>query len=458
MFSESTPQKIAVIGGGISGNLVARLLHSRHDVTLFEAGDYLGGHANTVDFELDGKTYSVDTGFMVFNDRTYPNFCRLLEILGIAPQESDMSFSVRCDSSGIEYQGSGLEGVFAQRSNLLRPSFLKMIADILRFNKLATRAVLEDRLDQGQTVGQFLEHCHVGRMFREKYLVPMAAAIWSAKPAEILEFPAKFLIGFCHNHGLLVLRDRPQWKTVTGRSRAYVQKLIEPLADRVRLSCPVESVRRLADQVEVRTESGEIGTFDSVVFASHANQTLMMLQDVTAAECEILTAFPYQGNEAVLHTDTSVMPRSKRAWASWNYHIPTGPHDTASVTYDLTRLQRVGSPRPVLLTLNSTHEIDPSQILRTFQYDHPAYNLRSAAMRDRIETIQGVRRAYFCGAYCGYGFHEDGVNSALAVARHFGLGLHDLASSQATGGTGGLPASENREPFLQPAGRTHSYS
>ncbi|PQO33591.1 NAD(P)/FAD-dependent oxidoreductase [Blastopirellula marina] len=411
--------RIAVIGGGISGNLVARLLHGDHDVTLFEAADYPGGHSNTVTCEVDGRSFDVDTGFMVFNERTYPNFCRLLEMLGVASQNSDMSFSVRCEGTGLEYQGSSLRGLFPAWKNVVSPSYWLMLRDILRFNDAGTHAVQQQAISYGETVGQFLNRCHVGQMFRDKYLLPMAAAIWSASPQQILDFPAQFFLGFCHNHGLMAIRNRPQWKTIVGGSKRYVQKLLEPLANRVRLNCPIKQVRREQNEVRVMTKSGEVQSFDRVVFATHADQTLRMLEYATPLEREILGRFPYQPNEAVLHTDTSLLPRHRHAWASWNYFLPAADQPTANVTYDLSRLQNVPSTQPILLSLNATERIDPAQVLATLQYDHPAYNQHSFAAQKCLPEIQGTHLAYFCGAWCGYGFHEDGVNSALAVAQHF---------------------------------------
>ncbi len=416
-------QRIAVIGGGISGNLVARLLHSDHDITLFEAGSYPGGHSNTVTCQLDGQSYDVDTGFMVFNDRTYPNFCRLLDMLEVDAQDSDMSFSVRCEKTKLEYQGSSLRGLFPSWKNIASPSYWNMLGDILKFNRLGTEAVRRQSIEQGQTVGQFLDHCRVGTMFREKYLMPMAAAIWSADPQQILDFPAQFFLGFCDNHGLMAITNRPQWKTIIGGSKQYVRKLIEPLGDRVRLNAPVGRVFRRDQEVTVITKDGQIETFDQVIFATHANQTLSMLDDASPEEQEILGHFPYQPNDAVLHTDTSLLPKHKHAWASWNYFLPEGHQTTASVTYDLSRLQNVASPTPILLSLNITDRIDPSKILQQISYDHPAFNRHSYTAQKRLPEIQGQRQTYFCGAWCGYGFHEDGVKSALAVAAYFGKNL-----------------------------------
>ncbi len=421
--------KIAVVGTGISGNLIARLLSTEFDVHVFEANSYVGGHTNTVAFDAFGASWKADTGFMVFNDRTYPNFERLLRKLGVEAQPSDMSFSVSCARTGLEYQGSSINGLFAQRSNLLHPRFYRLLWDIMRFNQASGRAIESGQLDDGTRVGDYLERLGLGDAFREHYLLPMVAAIWSARPESILDFPAKFLIGFLRNHGLLQLRDRPQWKTVSGGACCYVEQLVAPIRDRVRLSCPVESVTRHPDGVQIRTARGDAERFDQVVFASHADQTLAMLTDATSTEREVLASFPYQSNEAVLHTDTSLLPRRRRAWASWNYHLSSHVDEPATVTYDLSRLQRLGTPTPILLTLNRAAAISPESIIRRLTYHHPAYSRASIAAQRRFDEINGRRRTYFCGAYWGYGFHEDGVNSALAVAGYFGKNLESWTAA-----------------------------
>lgn len=415
--------QIAIIGTGISGSLVARLLSTQHEVTVFEASSYPGGHAHTVDVSAFENRYQVDTAFMVFNRQTYPNFCRLLELLQVRSQPSEMSFSVRCTRSGLEYQSSSLDGLFASRSNLLRPSFLTMLRDIAKFNKLGRAATASGELKDGRTVGEFLKQCRVGQTFIQNYLTPMAAAIWSTKPATVLDFPAEFMIGFFVNHGLMQLRGRPQWRTILGGSRTYVEALLEPISDSIHLACPIAAVMRTPEKVMIRPVDGLPERFDQVIFATHADQTLELLADPTQSERQVLSAFPYQPNEAVLHTDTSLLPRHRRAWASWNYHIPSGQAKSASVTYDLSRLQRHDTPTPILLTLNETSAIDPAKILRTFTYYHPAYSSESISAQQRFGEISSHNRTHYCGAYWGYGFHEDGVNSALAVARDFGIGL-----------------------------------
>jgi predicted NAD/FAD-binding protein len=414
---------IAVIGGGISGNLAARLLHTQHDVVLFEADDRLGGHAHTSDVAVGAHRLAVDTGFMVFNERNYPNFCRILKMLGIASQPTDMSFSVHCATTGLEFEGSSLNGIFAQRSNLVRPAFYGLLADILRFNREASRLLKESSENDERTVGAYLDAGKYGRWFVDYYLLPMSAAIWSCPPAQVLEFPLHFLIAFMHNHGLLQLRDRPLWRTIVGGSQRYVAALTEGLGARVRRGCAVSRVSRHADHVVVEPCSGPAEIFDHVVIATHADDTLRLLADANSRERDILSAFPYQSNDAILHTDTRLLPQRTRAWASWNYRVYADAQRSATVTYDLTRLQRHAAPSRLLLTLNDSSAIRPDKILRRFAYRHPGYGHGCLRAQRRWLEISGSHRTHFCGAYWGYGFHEDGVNSALRVAKHFGIGI-----------------------------------
>jgi len=413
--------KIAVIGTGISGMLAARLLSTDHEVHVFEANDYLGGHTNTIEVEAFGRSYRLDTGFMVFNHRTYPNFIRMLRMLGIPEQDSDMSFSVRCLRTGLEYQGSSLGGLFAQRWNLVRPAFYRMLLDVIRFNRKA-RELVEQEKDT-VSLGDFLDRHRFSKYFTDHYLVPMGASIWSARPRDFREFPAQFIVRFLDNHGLLAVRGRPQWKTIPGGAINYAQALMQPLAGRIRLRCPVMSVRRDKQHVLVTTATDPPEQFDAVVLAAHADQTLKMLADASEAEREILGAFPYQENEAIVHTDPSLLPQRRRAWASWNCCIPREADRPVVLTYDINRLQRHESPEPILLTLNCAEAIAPARILRRITYHHPVFTAAALSAQKRCAEISGKRNTYFCGAYWGHGFHEDGVKSALAVGACFGKDL-----------------------------------
>jgi predicted NAD/FAD-binding protein len=410
--------EIAIVGSGIAGMSAARLLHARHQVTLFEAGDTLGGHTHTVHVDVCGTSRALDTGFLVYNERTYPNFSRLLAQLGVETQPSDMSFSVRCERSGLEYCGSSLNALFAQRRNLLRPSFHRMLRDILRFNREAL--LLLDEPDKALTLGEYVRRQRYGREFSEQYLLPMGAAIWSAPPEQMGEFPAVNFVRFFHNHGLLSIHDRPVWRVVSGGSDRYIEPLIRPLAEQVRLNSPIASIRRQGDHVWVRPVGGEAERFDEVVIAAHADQALRMLSDATAAEREILGSFPYQRNEAVLHTDESLLPRARRAWASWNYHLAEGGSHVA-VTYWLNRLQGIAGAPQFCVTLNRPSAIRSDRVLRRVTFHHPLYTARSLAAQGRHAEISGVRKIHYCGAYWGFGFHEDGLNSAIAVAQQLGV-------------------------------------
>ncbi len=409
--------RIAIVGTGIAGNVAAYKLRDEHDITVFEAASYVGGHTNTVDVDDDdGRTLAVDTGFIVFNDRTYPNFIRILDEIGQASQTSRMSFSVRTDDGRLEYNGASLNALFSQRSNILRPPFYRMIRDILRFNKEAVAALAVE--DEGQTVGAYLLKHGYGREFLDCYLVPMAAAIWSAAPQAIEKMPFEFLVRFFDNHGLLQLRDRPVWKVIEGGSRAYVEKLVAGHRDRIRLDTPVRRIVRRAGGVDILTDEGGRETFDAVFIASHSDQALAMLERPTRAEAETLACMRYQPNEAVLHTDESLMPRRRRAWAAWNYHLPRDPKKHVSVTYNMNILQNLESRRQYLVTLNDDHHIDSGKIIRRIRYHHPIYTRETVAAQQRHAELN-CDRTFFCGAYWRSGFHEDGVVSALAAIGHF---------------------------------------
>lgn len=411
--------KVAIIGAGISGLTAAYRLSPKHDIRLFDANDYLGGHTNTVEVDLGGERQVIDTGFIVFNDWTYPNFIELLNELGVRSQPTSMSFSVRCDAADVEYNGSSLNGLFAQRRNFLRPSFYRMLRDVVRFNRDAPELVLSRPATDETTVGEFLGRHRYSREFSEHYLLPMGAAIWSCPVGTFENFPIQFIVEFYRNHGLLSIRNRPTWRVIDGGSRNYVAKMAERFRDRVRLSTPVEHVRRSANDVVVVPRNSPPETFDHVVFACHSDQALRMLADPTATERDVLSEFPYGRNSAVLHTDQTVLPKRRRAWASWNYHLndPSSSHaeQAATVTYQMNLLQHLRSKHVFNVTLNSDEQIAPEKVLRRFEYHHPIFTVRRAAAQARHRELINVNRTSFCGAYWGNGFHEDGVVSALRV-------------------------------------------
>lgn len=401
--------KIAIVGTGVSGLVSAHLLHSQHDVTLFEAADWVGGHTHTVDVTLNGRTSAVDTGFIVCNRKTYPLFMRLLEELGLTPQHSDMSFSACSEAEDVEYNGTSLSSLFAQRRNIVRPAFLRMVRDILRFYREAGELLKLDNDDM--TLGRYLSERRYSREFIDWHIVPMAAAVWSAKPQGILDFPARYLVQFFANHGFLQVEDRPQWLVVPGGSREYVRRLIRPFEDRILLQTPVLAARRAHSGVELQTRRGT-ERFDRVIFATHADTTLRILNDATREEREVLGAFEYQDNDTVLHTDAALMPQRKRAWAAWNYHIGAGSDPRVTVTYWMNQLQSLKTPEQFFVTLNRTEAIRPETVLGRWNYHHPIYTPRAVRAQREHARINGRAHAHFCGAYWGFGFHEDGVRSA----------------------------------------------
>jgi predicted NAD/FAD-binding protein len=416
--------KIAVIGAGIAGNVVAAELHRDHEVTVFEAGDHVGGHAHTQRVQHEGREHVVDTGFIVYNERTYPAFTRLLSDLGVATQPSSMSFSVRCESTGMEYNGTTINSLFAQRSNIFRPAFHRMWRDILRFNRHAPQAVEHGSSDL--TLGDYVREHHYSPQFVNHYLLPMAAAIWSATPVDVETMPARFLIGFFRNHGMLNVNDRPQWRTVTGGSNRYVEKLVAPFRSRIHLRTPVESVRRLASHVQIKVRGVEMRRFDRVFFACHSDQALLLLGgDASPAERAVLGAMRYQSNEVVLHGDASLLPRRRLAWAAWNYHLPRDPVDRVCVTYNMNILQGLQSKSPLCVTLNRGAAIAPGKVLRRLSYDHPVFTTQAVAAQARHRELNGARHSYYCGAYWRNGFHEDGVVSAQQALRHWREDLRD---------------------------------
>ena len=406
--------RIAIIGSGIAGLTAARRLYRDHDITVFEAADYIGGHTNTLDVELEGRRWAVDTGFIVFNDWTYPNFIALMNEIGVESQPSDMGFSVHCGRTGLEYCGSSLGQLFAQRSNLVSPGFWRMIRDILRFNRESPRLLAggEDAL----RLGDYLARERYSARFIQHYIVPMGAAIWSTDPQTMLSFPARYFVEFFSNHGLLSVNERPQWRVIKGGSRSYIGPLTAPFAGRIRTSSPVHRVERDEFGVDLLLDGGHRAHFDAVVFACHSDQALALLAAPTREEREVLGAIPYQPNLAVLHTDERLLPTRRHAWAAWNYHIPASPQEAVSVTYNMNILQGLDANAQFLVTLNPTIDIHPDKIIRKIMYQHPVYTPEGVAAQRRRAELMGRQRSFYCGAWWSYGFHEDGVRSGLVAA------------------------------------------
>jgi predicted NAD/FAD-binding protein len=413
--------KIAVIGAGISGLTAAYVLQREHEVSVFEKESHIGGHTLTLDVERDGREYPVDTGFVVYNTVTYPNFVRLIEGLGVESQPTEMSFSVRCDASGLEYCGTSLNTLFAQRRNLLNSSFLGLLMDILRFNRTAGRAAGNG--GGSGTLGDFLSRQSPSDRLRSHYLVPMVAAIWSLDPARVEDFPTSFFLRFMSRHRLFQVHKQLQWRVIRGGSRTYVDRLVGSLADGVHTGTAVRSVQRKEDGVVVRLGDGTLLHFDHVVMALHSDQALRLLADPSDAEREVLGAIEYQRNDVVVHTDVSMLPRNRRAWANWNYRVARNGMDRPVTTYNMSGLQGLDSPLPFCVTLNDCDSVDPATIIDRQQVSHPVYTTAAIEAQKNKDRISGVRRTHYCGAYWGFGFHEDGVASALDVCRGFGLGL-----------------------------------
>jgi uncharacterized protein len=408
--------RIAIVGAGVSGLVCAHMLQRDHELVVFEAGERAGGHANTVRVETDTGVYAVDTGFVVFNDRNYPKFERLLGELGVATQPSQMSFGVS-DGRDFEYNGASLRGLFACHRHALSPSFYRMIADLFRFNRDAGLLLAGGN---ELSLREWLAERRYAHIFVERLIVPQASAVWSADPAQMWSFPARFLVEFFDNHGVLGFRDRPRWRTIAGGSRNYVEALTRSWRDRLRLSTPVTEVRRHPTHVTASSRGHEPERFDAVVIATHSDQALALLGDPSERERELLGAIPYQSNEAVLHTDRSLLPRRRRAWASWNYHLDAGAPGRCAVTYHMNRLQSLRADREFCVTLNRTAAIDPERIIQTIQYAHPVYTPAGVAAQAGHDEISGRNRTHYCGAYWGWGFHEDGVASAHRVVRELG--------------------------------------
>lgn len=426
-FSVPAPMRdtldIAVIGAGISGMSCAWLLGQRHRVTLYEREGRLGGHSNTIDVLCGDRLVPVDTGFIVYNERNYPNLTQLFRHLDVGTEATDMSFGVSLDRGRLEYNAGDWLGMAAQPTNLLRPRYWRMLSDVMRFFRRAPD--LLDEPGAGVSLGAWLAREGYGRGFVEDHLLPMGAAIWSVPPREMLEFPAKSFVQFFHNHGLLELRDRPRWRTVSGGSREYVRRLMGDAPATTRLAAAVTDVRSSGANVLVTDRTGATRRFDHVIIAAHADEALGMLADATPVERRVLGAFRYQRNRAVLHRDPALMPRRRRAWAAWNYIAERRAGDgydlSLSVTYWMNQLQNLDPRHPLFVTLNPIREPDDALTIATFDYDHPAYDAGALAAQLELPMIQGARQVWFCGSYCGYGFHEDGLAAGLSVAERFGV-------------------------------------
>lgn len=410
--------RVAIIGSGIAGLATAHLLYRDHEITLFESDSRVGGHVHTVEIESKHGMINIDTGFIVYNEQNYPNFVKLIQELDIQTQPSSMSFSVRLANPDLEYNGSTLRQLFVDKRNLFRPWFYKMLRDILRFNRMAPDAI--DGRPTNWSLRELLNEHGFGQPFIEYYLVPMGAAIWSTPVTQVLDIPARFFIQFFENHGMLTVDDRPEWRVIKGGSCQYVKEIIKPFADRIRLNHTVRQVERFPDHVTVDGER-----FDEVVFACHSDQALEILKDPSPAERSVLGAIPYQANEVVLHTDTSLLPRRRQTWAAWNYHSsgPLENNGPVALTYNMNILQALNVADTFCVTLNDSSSINDEDVLERFEYHHPLFTLEGIAAQKRHTEISGIAHTHYCGAYWGYGFHEDGLNSALAVARAFGVAV-----------------------------------
>ena len=414
--------KIAIIGSGISGLTTAYLLHKDHDITVFEANDYIGGHTHTHEISQNNKMWRVDSGFIVYNEKTYPNFIKLLKELKVKVQKTTMGFSVKAPSQNLEYSGGSLNTVFAQRLNLFKPAFLIMLKDILRFNRLAAKEL--SKVDETTTILSFLEKHKFSKPFVENYIIPMGAAIWSTAANKTTEMPAAFYIRFFKNHGLLQIFNRPQWFVIKGGSKSYVQKIIEGFQEKILLSKPVIKVERNPSEVKIYCEKeADPLFFDKVVFATHSDQALALLKDPSNDEKSVLEALPYQKNTAIVHTDVTLMPKIKKTWSSWNYLLSGDQNRPVTLTYNMNILQSLDAKPDFLVTLNSLNEINPSKIIKKIDYSHPLFTVNGVHAQKKKNQISGQNNTYYCGAYWGNGFHEDGVNSALDVCKAFGVSL-----------------------------------
>jgi predicted NAD/FAD-binding protein len=412
--------KIAIIGSGISGLTCAYLLSRKNDITVFEKNNYIGGHTHTHELEFNGHTHFVDSGFIVYNERTYPNFIKILDQLNVDRQITRMGFSVKSIRNNLEYAGHSLNGLFAQRSNLIKPSYLNMLRSMLRFNKESRKDL--SSLNPNLTLGDYLKKNHYPDSFIQNFIIPIGAAVWSTIPNLMMEMPAIFFIRFFENHGMLQIIDRPKWWVIKNGSKSYVEKIVNKFRDKIRLSTPVKNVKRINGKIVIASGEDKIieENFDSVIFATHSNQSLKLLGEPTAHEKDILNAIPYQKNKALLHFDDSILPERKNAWSSWNYTLDRDEDKPVSLTYNMNILQGLNTSRTYCVSLNSDDLIDKSKIIKNLDYEHPLFTLEGLKAQKRKHQISGVNNTYYCGAYWRNGFHEDGVVSALDVCKSFG--------------------------------------
>lgn len=412
--------KIAIVGSGISGMVAAYLLCRDYDIALFEQNDYIGGHTNTVDVQSGDKTFPIDTGFIVFNRVTYPNFCTILDRLGIETQQTRMTFSVTCEKTGLEYSPHSLNTFFAQRRNLLSPAFYRMIYEIFRFRReLNSLSEGNDAME----IGRYLEQQGYSRRFDQHFIVPLGSSLWSTDPHRFREFPLRTFVRFFQNHGFLNIINPFDWLVIKGGSRRYTEKLTAGYSDKIRLNCPVKKITRKDNRVELTLSTGKTEQFDHVVLATHSDQALALLSEPTQSEKEILGAIPYQENLAVLHTDTSLMPRRRSIWSGWNYHISDEDTGRATITYNMNILQSLDAQEEFCVTLNRPEDIHPDRMIGRYLYHHPVFTKKAPQVQMRKTEISGMNRTHYCGAYWGNGFHEDGVKSALSACLFFGKGL-----------------------------------
>ena len=412
--------KIAIIGSGISGLTTAYLLSRNHDIIMFEKNDYIGGHTHTHEIDHEGKSLSVDSGFIVYNERTYPNFIKLLDQLGVERQLTRMGFSVKSERDDLEYAGHSLNGLFAQRSNIFRPSFIRMLGSMNRFNQESRKDL--PSIDSQTTLGDYLLKNNYSTEFIQHFIIPIGAAIWSTVPTDMMNIPAIFFIRFFENHGLLQIINRPNWWVIKGGSKRYVDKIIAEFKDKIRLSTPVKNVKRDKDLVTISfgIDGENEEDFDAVVFATHSDQSLALLEQPTKDEVEILGSIIYQNNDAVLHFDDTILPKRKTAWSSWNYLLDQDQSKPVALTYNMNILQGIVSTKTFCVTLNTQELIDPKKVIKYLNYEHPLFTLSSLRAQEQKSKISGKNNTYYCGAYWHNGFHEDGVVSALDVCSHFG--------------------------------------